>query len=68
MKIKACASCGTEFSCYADTGLECWCSKYHLAPDTLFLLQEKFDGCLCELCLPEYSTGLQNKGDKKLES
>ena len=47
-----CESCGGEFSCGASIG-ECWCFSVELSPNVLVNLRERFEKCLCEICLSD---------------
>lgn len=50
MKAKKCSKCHTTFSCGSpEPG--CWCETIHLSNDTLKLLKEQYDNCLCPVCL-----------------
>ncbi|HEY6160420.1 MAG TPA: cysteine-rich CWC family protein [Bacteroidia bacterium] len=58
MAKKNCSKCGGSFDCCNETK-GCWCENYSLDEGTLKELEEKFENCLCENCLKEYS--LSNK-------
>jgi len=60
MAIKKCSKCGSEFTC-GNEKPGCWCEDLFLDIATLNELKEKYDNCLCPICLEEYS----NKHVKK---
>jgi hypothetical protein len=47
---RICASCGEEFGCGAKSG-NCWCFALELEPQTLAVLRNEFESCLCRGCL-----------------
>jgi Cysteine-rich CWC len=53
MKDKICSKCNVTFSCGSpEPG--CWCESIHLTHETLQLLKEKYDNCLCPECLKSF--------------
>ena len=50
MNTQTCESCGREFACGADER-QCWCQAVPLGRDSLAVLREHFEQCLCPDCL-----------------
>jgi Cysteine-rich CWC len=57
--VKACESCGTDFTCGAKSET-CWCFEIDLNAVTLAKLQEDFKSCLCRNCLKLISSAMAN--------
>ncbi|TKG94513.1 hypothetical protein EYV94_11220 [Puteibacter caeruleilacunae] len=53
--LKTCPKCGAAFKCYNKGKKSCWCENYSLSSETLQLLRSKWDNCLCEECLKDFS-------------
>ena len=50
---KTCSRCGASFTCQNEAR-GCWCEDLTLSPETLALLRQQFDNCLCPTCLKSY--------------
>lgn len=50
---KTCSKCGTPFGCQNEAR-GCWCEDLTLSPETLALLRQSYDNCLCPACLAAY--------------
>ncbi|MEI8046658.1 MAG: cysteine-rich CWC family protein [Bacteroidota bacterium] len=48
-----CPRCGHAFVC--STSAKCWCFEYDVKPDTMEMIQETWQGCLCPECLKSFS-------------
>jgi len=55
---KACAACGTKFSCGASIG-RCWCDGVKLSPETVAALCAQFSDCVCSACLAKAAESTQ---------
>jgi hypothetical protein len=51
--LKICPKCKQSFDCCADDISKCHCFSITIDADTLALLKDKFDDCLCGACLKE---------------
>jgi hypothetical protein len=49
-----CEACGESFECGAKSGT-CWCFDLAIEPESLALLREQFQNCLCFNCLQNSS-------------
>lgn len=52
---KTCSRCKALFSCQSETR-GCWCEDLALSAETLALLRQQFDNCLCPACLATYTS------------
>jgi hypothetical protein len=50
---KTCSKCAAPFTCQNETR-GCWCEDLTLSSETLALLRQQFDNCLCPACLKSY--------------
>jgi hypothetical protein len=48
-----CPKCGNVFHC--STSSKCWCYEYDVPSDTMAMLQDVYEGCLCPECLNSYT-------------
>jgi hypothetical protein len=48
-----CPKCGKEFLC--SKSAKCWCYELDIPVETLDLLQQDFESCICPECLKSYS-------------
>jgi hypothetical protein len=51
--LKNCSKCEKEFQCRVDKIEQCQCSKHELSAELLKEISEKYDNCLCSVCLSE---------------
>lgn len=52
---KTCSKCKAPFSCQNEMR-GCWCEDLTLNAETLALLRQQFDNCLCPACLALYTS------------
>jgi len=50
---KKCPRCGNTFVC--STSAKCWCFEIDVPADTMEIIQEKWQGCLCPDCLKSFA-------------
>lgn len=60
---KTCSKCKAPFNCQNETR-GCWCENLTLGAETLALLRQQFDNCLCPDCLKSYSS--EHKGQETI--
>ena len=58
---KTCSRCKAPFTCQNEAR-GCWCEDLTLSPETLALLRQQFDNCLCPACLQSYAS--EHKGEE----
>lgn len=58
---KTCSKCSASFTCKNETR-GCWCEDLTLGAETLALLRQQFDNCLCPACLATYTS--EHKGSE----
>jgi ribosomal protein L34E len=50
---KKCPKCGSTFTCSASA--KCWCFEYEVPSETMEMIQDKYQGCLCPDCLKSFA-------------
>jgi hypothetical protein len=50
-EIKRCPRCGRSFRCKVNRIVHCECMTVPLAPETLEIISERYNDCLCLACL-----------------
>lgn len=50
---KKCPRCGNTFTC--STSAKCWCFEVDVTSETMEMIQDKFQGCLCPDCLKSFA-------------
>lgn len=56
MSVKQCSKCGASFDCCNETR-GCWCESLKLSSETLYILRQKYENCLCPECLSGFEKG-----------
>jgi hypothetical protein len=56
---KTCSKCAAPFTCQNEAR-GCWCEDLTLSAETLALLRQQYDNCLCPACLKSYEA--EHKG------
>ena len=50
-ETKRCPHCGRSFLCKVSRIVHCDCMTVPLAPETLEIIRDRYDECLCVACL-----------------
>lgn len=64
MSLKRCSRCTAEFECCTESR-GCWCEAVQLSGETLNLLKEEYENCLCPNCLERFSDKKDSTADDR---
>ena len=59
--LKTCPKCKLSFECLANDISKCHCFSVTIDTNTLALLKDKFQNCLCGKCLREIAAKKHNQ-------
>lgn len=59
-EIKSCPRCGRSFVCKISRVVHCDCMSVPLTAETLALIRERYDECLCVACLWDLHRGAES--------
>ncbi|MCB9799890.1 MAG: cysteine-rich CWC family protein [Candidatus Omnitrophica bacterium] len=60
-KVKKCERCGGEFACGVGSKKICWCFHHDLTEETQAKIREKYQDCLCPVCLEYFQKEQKNE-------